>query len=229
MKPTNSGRPRVLLSELLKQAVIGISDGHIVIFALSTALTVGFPRSASLIPYTLNALIIGGIIIGIGGFLSARYRMERMAARSEEQQTEENRIETEKTLELFEKLDLGEDMQRQAREEIIKETDEWKTYLAFHQQDLEPPVKAALPLTGLIISFSFFTGGLIALLPYFFEGNAAQAFNYSLLFNFPLLLLIGIFKSNSNGEHLIWGSLRLLLLGSAVVAAAYLVAQIFVA
>lgn len=213
---------------LLKQAVIGIGDGATILFAITTALSVAYTGTAPIITYALYIVVIGGAIIGIGGFLSARYRMERLAAKDIEAEQKEQDEETEKTIALFKNLQLSEQMQQQAREEIKKDSEEWKTYLENNKQNFEAPEKKELPVTGLIIAASFIAGGILAIIPYFLKQDSAQAFSLSFWTNIPLLLLIGFIKSKVNGEPLLWGSLRLMLLGVATAVAAYLIAGIFV-
>lgn len=228
MNTETTGQQTASKDNVLKQAVISISDGLIIVLAASTALYVIFENSGSIINYSFWIAIAGGIILGIGGYFSARSRMESLAARSNDEEERSKKEEAEKTIALFQKLDLGSNMQEQAIVEIEKDSEEWKSFLQKNKQDFEMPKKQEVPLTGLIIGISFIAGAMLGLIPYLLFPEVKEAFKVSLWINLPLLFITGLIKSKVNAEPLISGSVRLLLLGAAITAAAYLIARIFV-
>ena len=215
-------------NSFLKQAVIGLSDGIIIAFATATACSVLCHDSAS-VTKLAGILSLGiSIIMGIGGYLSAKFRMETLAAKTLAEEEQQAKEETEKTIALFQHLGIGKEMQAQAATEIEKDSVEWKKFLQKNQQPFEIPDKKTLPATGLIIGITFLAGALVALLPYFIFPHPHRAFNISLWINVPVLLAVGYAKSKINGEPIVWGSIRLALLGAAAAAAAYLVAGLFI-
>lgn len=211
---------------LLKQAVIGLSDGLIIAFAVATGVGVIYKNLSPILNFTGIAGIFGALIMGIGGYFAAKFRMESLAAKTAEEEEKLKNEETLKTILLFRKLDIGEDMQGQAVSEINKDSNEWKSFLEKNQQPFEVPDKKTLPVTGVIIALSFLAGTFISLIPYLFL-PVYQARICSFCINLPLLWLIGFVKSSINGEPALAGGFRLLLLGAATVGAAYLIAGIF--
>ena len=211
----------------LKQSVIGISDGIILGLACTTALFIIFNNTEQVLFYASWIGLLGGCIIGIAGYFSATSRMESLIARSEEEAERKKREEADKTIELFKQLDLGSDMQAQVFDEINRDNEEWKKFLHAQQQDFEVPDKKQLPITGFIIGISFIAGFVLPVIPYLLYPAAESALKMSVWINLPLLLLIGILKSRINREPVFWGALRVLLIGSAVLAAAWFIAKIF--
>ena len=211
----------------LKQSVIGISDGIILGLACTAALFIIFNNTEQVLFYACWIGLLAGCIIGIAGYFSATSRMESLIARSEEEAERKKREEADKTIELFKQLDLGADMQSQVFDEINKDEQEWNTLLQAQQQDFEVPDKKQLPITGFIIGISFILGFMLPLIPYLLYPAAETALKMSLGISLPLLFLTGILKSRINGEPMFWGALRVLLIGSAVLAAAWFIAKIF--
>lgn len=228
MNQQEFNRQPVLKNSFLKQAVIGISDGLIICFAATTALSVIYADTTVIVKFAGLLSIICGIILGIGGYLAAKFRMESLATKTVAEEERLKREETDKTIALFQKLGIGEDMQEQAVTEIEKDSFEWKSFLEKNQQPFEIPDKKELPLTGLIIGIAFIIGAALALLPYLLMNDSKTALRYAILFSLPLLLITGFIKSKINGEPVLGGSIRLMLLGAAAAALAWLVAGIFV-
>ncbi len=215
-------------NNIWKQAVVGISDGIIISLAFSTAIAFTYGDNRPVFITTLSIAILGGIVMSIGGFYAARFRMESLTIHSEEEQKQLEKEETEKTIALFKKLNLGEDMQNQAAFEIEKDSTEWKAFLQKNQQPFELPDKKQLPSSALIIGFSFFAGALLPLPAYLFIADIHKAIQYAVAATLILLSIVGYIKSSINGEHKLWGSARLLLLGAVATACTCWVAKIFI-
>ncbi|RYY45793.1 MAG: hypothetical protein EOO06_15815 [Chitinophagaceae bacterium] len=210
-----------------KLAVIGLSDGLIIAFAVATALYALGKRSEQIIYFSSIAAVLTGIIIGIGGYLSAKFRMESLAAKTVEEEERLKREETEQTIALFKKLGIGDEMQEQAANEIEKDSAEWKRFLQQNEQSFEVPDKKELPWAGLMIGLSFLAGAVPPIAIYWIITETNKAFQISLLLNAVLMLVVGCIKSNVNREAVLAGGFRLLLLGGAAAGAAYFVAGIF--
>src|SRR6218665_1889889 len=204
-----------------KQAVVGIGDGVIISMALATALALVYKQQQPVLFIAGTLAGLSMLVMGVGGYFAARYRMESLHLKSEEEQRKINEEETAKTIALFKRLNLGDDMQEQAANEIEKDNLEWKQFLEKNGQAFELPDAAQLPATGLIIGLSYFAGAILPLIAYLIYIPVSTSMQYSLLSGFVLLPIIGFIKSKINGEPLLWGSLRLLLLGAAAVGATW--------
>ena len=210
-----------------KLAVVGLSDGMILSLTLTTILFVVTNQRSSILFIAGIAALAGALVIGIGGYFAARFRMESLALRSEEEQKRLNEAETQKTIALFKRLDLGSDMQEQAAHEIEKDSEEWKAFVQKNDQPFELPDKKQLPVAGLIIGLSYLAGALFPLVSYAFVDELDIAFKCAAFSTLIVLPVVGYVKSHINGEPLLWGSVRLLLLGAAAVACGWMLALVF--
>jgi vacuolar iron transporter family protein len=213
----------------LSQAIIGISDGIIVPFAFTTGIGLIATGNHLILQAGLIVLMMGSVFMALGGYFAAKSRQESFAKKSKEEETLSKKIELEKTTHLFKELNMGDDMLNQASEEIEKDSQEWKAYLNKHSQELEIPDPSHLPKTAFIIAVSYAMGGLIPLLPYLYFTEKNEALKYASILSLTALLFLGYIKSKVNKEPVVWGTIRLAMLGAVAAAAAYAVAKIFVA
>jgi VIT1/CCC1 family predicted Fe2+/Mn2+ transporter len=208
--------------------VIGISDGLIIPFAVTTGFSVIATGNETVVQAGAIVIAAGAMFMGLAGFFAAKNRQEHLAQRTAEEEEKIKKEELEKTLHLFKQLDLGKDMQDQAASVIENDSKEWKAYLQEHLPELHITENAHLPKTAFIIALSYAAGGFIPLLPYLIINDKVIAFLYSAVISITTLLIFGYIKSKVNREPLLWGTLRLMLLGTAAAGAAFAVAKIFV-
>ncbi len=212
---------------LLKQAVIGLGDGVIITLAVCTGLSVLLPGNEQVLPIGFIALAAGALIMGMGGYFAAAYKQEGLAAVTDAEEQNRQQAELHKTVQLFKKLDIGEDMQQQAATEIKKDSAEWRAYLHQYQQQPEAPDKSTLPKTAIIIALAYALAGLVPLLPYYFTAHQHNAFIISISSSMAALLLFGLLRGKVNGEPMLLSALRLLMLGALATGAAWAVAGVF--
>jgi predicted membrane protein (TIGR00267 family) len=230
MKNNNIERnqwPVLINPALLRQAVIGISDGLIIPFAIITGVSGIVTNTHIIFQVGLIALISGGVMMGLGAYFAAKGRLKNFAQKTNEEEQQIKKLELEKTIQLFKTLQLGKEMQDQAAIEIENDSKEWKAYLQQHLPELEITESAHLPKTAFIIAASYALGGLIPLLPYAYFKDVNTGFLYSGIITIPTLVIFGLIKSKVNKEPLLWGALRLLIMGVLAAAAAFAVAKIF--
>lgn len=210
-----------------KEALIGISDGIVITLALLTGASV-LTSVNNLVIAGLIIIIFGSLILGIAGFLAAKSRQQSLALQSAEEEERLKKTELDKTIRLFKKIGLGDDMQQQVATEIEKDSIEWHEYLQKYAQQLEKPDSRQLPKTALSIAISFAIGGLIPLAPYFFNTTKTIQLTSSVVLSTVALAFFGYLKSKVNNEPKVWGALRLVLLGLFAAAGTYGVAHIFI-
>lgn len=210
-----------------KPAVVGLGDSMIISLALVTVLYNVHTTLTGIFTLTCVAALFGALLVGIAGYFAAKFRMESLALKSEEEQQQLNEEETAKTIDLFKRLDLGADMQQQAASEIEKDSAEWKTFIEKNNQPFELPDKKQLPATGLMMGLAYLAGALFPLLAFIIWDDMDAAFKYTLIFSLTAVYLCGYAKSYINGEPLLWGSVRQLLLGVAAVVCAWMIAIVF--
>jgi vacuolar iron transporter family protein len=207
--------------------VIGISDGLIIPFAITTGLSVITPSNELILQAGLIAIVAGAIIMGLGGYFAAKGRQESFAKKTATEEEKIKKEELERTLHLFKQLDFGKEMQDEAATIIENDSNEWKAYLEKHLPELEISDTGQLPKTALLIGLSYAVGGLVPLLPYLYFTDKKEALVISSIATIIALLIFGYIKSKVNKEPILWGTLRLMLLGVVAAGAAFAVASIF--
>lgn len=211
----------------ITEALIGISDGIIIPLAIITGASVLADTNRPVLVTGFSIIFLGGLILGIAGFLSARSRQKSLALQSKEEEEKSKQDELIKTVTLFKKIGLGEDIQQQVASEIEKDSAEWNAYLEKHTQQLEKPDSTQLPKTAISIALAFVIGGLIPLFPYFMNMEKLKSQLFSIIVSTLILGVVGYYKSKVNKEPIIWGTLRLMFLGFFAAVAVFGVAKIF--
>ncbi len=227
MSQENNTLPVLRKGIFLRQAVIGITDGLIIPFAITTGFSVIATNNHLVVQAGVMVIAVGAVIMGLGGYFAAKNRQVNLSQKSTEEEDKIKKTELEKTVQLFKQLNLSKEMQEQAAVEIEKDSVEWKAYLHKHLHELEISEISQLPKTAFIIAISYALGGFIPLLPYLLISDKDGAFLYSAVITMGALLLFGFVKSKVNKEPLLWGTLRLMIFGIVTAAAAFAVAKIF--
>ncbi|KZT61511.1 DUF125-domain-containing protein, partial [Calocera cornea HHB12733] len=221
---------RTLLDpDVVRDIVIGLSDGLTVPFALTAGLS-GLGDSRIVVLGGFAELIAGAISMGIGGFLAAQ--SERDHFRYLRKQTHDRvarSCDGEMMREVYDVLGpvgVDEYTSRQVAMQLRKvEADlhangngngnghanpeagglKWSddvgltAFLLKFGENLEEVPARRMYLSALTIGLGYFLGGLIPLLPYFFVDSANTALAYSCALTGIILLIFGAFKTHFTG------------------------------
>lgn len=164
-----SGRvdPRVI-----SDAIIGLSDGLTVPFALTAGLS-ALGNTNVVIFAGLAELTAGAISMGLGGYLGAK---------SEEESYKQTLIETQSLVdtssadaatsikEIFEPYGLPEEMREDLTFHLAKSPNLVQFLMHFQRNSPEQAASRAF-ICAMTIAFGYFLGGFIPLLPYFLVGK----------------------------------------------------------
>jgi VIT1/CCC1 family predicted Fe2+/Mn2+ transporter len=215
-----------LRNVVLRDVIIGMSDGLTVPFALAAGLSAAVNSSSIIVIAGLAEIAAGSIAMGLGGYFSGKDGLEH-----HHDETNENFRDAEKKLEdtkdFFANLGLSEELQSLATEEITRDKDKWDQFVKKNDAASILPDVTSAKKSALNIGISYVAGGLVPLSPYFFTDEIATALKYSAAITLFTLFVFGWFRSRLTGMYPLWGALRSLLIGGAAAAAAYGVARIF--
>lgn len=217
-------------SDMLRDVVIGMSDGLTVPFALAAGLSGAVSNSNIIVIAGIAEIVAGSIAMGLGGYLSGKTEQDhyRSEVKREEYEVEHMRNEElSETKEFFANIGLSEAVQEQATEEIAKDKKRWVDFMMKYELGLEQPDPKRATKSALNIGLSYIIGGIIPLSPYFFISNTTEALKYSVVATLICLFIFGYFKSKITGMNPWWGALRVTLIGAVAAGAAFGVAKIF--
>ena len=217
-------------SDLLRDVVIGMSDGLTVPFALAAGLSGAVDQSSIIVIAGIAEIAAGSIAMGLGGYLAGKTEQDHYSSEVKREYNEVENLrhkEIEETKEFFANIGLSPALQQQATDEIAQDKDRWVDFMMKYELGLEKPDPKRATKSALNIGLSYVAGGIIPLSPYFFISDSAEALKISVIATLICLFVFGYFKSKITGVNAIWGALKVTLIGAVAAAAAFGVAKLF--
>ncbi len=217
-------------SDLLRDVVIGMSDGLTVPFALAAGLTGAVANSSIIVIAGIAEIVAGSIAMGLGGYLAGRTEQDHYNSELKREYDEVERVpekEKDEVKEFFQKIGLSEELQTKATEEIAQDKKQWVDFMMKFELGLDAPDPKRATKSALNIGISYAIGGIIPLSPYFFIDDSREALKFSAIATLLCLFIFGYFKSKITGVPVISGALKVMLIGALAAGAAFSVALLF--
>lgn len=216
-------------SDLLRDIVIGMSDGLTVPFALAAGLTGAIDNTSLIIIAGLAEVAAGSIAMGLGGYLAGQTEVDHYNAELKREYEEVELLpekEREEVREFFEGLGLSKDIQEKAVVELTKDKDVWVKFMMKHELGMEKPDEKRAGKSAFNIALSYIIGGLVPLLPYFFVSGTLQGLKISAVITLICLFIFGYYKSKLTGVSPLKGGLKVMFIGALAASAAFIIARI---
>jgi VIT1/CCC1 family predicted Fe2+/Mn2+ transporter len=217
-------------SELLRDVVIGMSDGLTVPFALAAGLTGAVANSSIVVIAGIAEIVAGSIAMGLGGYLAGKTEQDHYSSELKREFEEVERVpemEKKEVREFFENIGLSEELQIRATDEIAKDKQQWVDFMMKFELGLDKPDPKRATKSALNIGISYAVGGIIPLSPYFFIEDSREALKFSAVATLICLFVFGYFKSKITGVPVLSGALKVMLIGALAATAAFGVALLF--
>jgi vacuolar iron transporter family protein len=218
-------------SELVRDIVIGMSDGLTVPFALAAGLsgtTVG--TSTVIVTAGLAEVAAGSIAMGLGGYLAARSDAEHFANEKLREQREiqtVSEIEELEVAQVFQHYGLSDAEIAPVLRAFRHNPQAWVDFMMRFELGLDEPDPKRALLSALTIAGAYIVGGLIPLSPYMVIRIKESALIVSILVTLVALLVFGYIKGRFTGARPLRSALQTMLIGGAAAAAAFLIAREF--
>jgi VIT1/CCC1 family predicted Fe2+/Mn2+ transporter len=216
-------------SEIVRDVVIGMSDGLTVPFALAAGLS-GIANSTKIvITGGLAEIAAGSIAMGLGGYLAARSDAEHYA---KEQAIEQQEVETipdveaEEVAQVLLTYGLEKDQSALIANALRQRPSAWIDFMMRFELGLEKPNPKRALTSALTIGFSYIAGGFIPLAPYMLIHNAGTALVFSVVFTLVALFIFGYVKGRFTGTRPVRSAMQTALIGGLAAAAAYGLAKL---
>ena len=216
-------------SEVVRDIVIGMSDGLTVPFALAAGLSGVANSTTIVITGGLAEIAAGSIAMGLGGYLAARSDVDHYAS---ERETERREVETipakekEEVEQLLSTYGLEKGQSSLVANALSQRPEAWIDFMMRFELGLEKPDPKRALMSALTIGLSYIAGGLIPLTPYMLISNAATALIYSVVFTLMALLIFGYVKGRFTGARPVRSALQTALIGGLAAAAAFGLAKL---
>jgi VIT1/CCC1 family predicted Fe2+/Mn2+ transporter len=219
-------------SEVVRDIVIGMSDGLTVPFALAAGLTGGLHGAANptsiIVTAGLAEIAAGSIAMGLGGYLAAKSDAEHYAKERERERREVDEIpheEMREVAEVFQEYGLTQEETWPIVEALRKQPKKWIDFMMRFELGLEKPDPKRALTSAVTIGGAYAAGGFVPLAPYMFTRDTSTALLISIAVTLATLFIFGFIKGRFTGTRPMRSALQTALIGSAAAGAAFLIAR----
>ncbi|MBI2903163.1 MAG: VIT1/CCC1 transporter family protein [Candidatus Methylomirabilis oxyfera] len=216
-------------SEMVRDIVIGMSDGLTVPFALAAGLTGVVASTGIIVTAGLAEIAAGSIAMGLGGYLAARNDAEHYAAERAREQLEVSERpaqETAEVMEVFRSYGLTDEESAPVVQALCKRPEAWIDFMMRFELGLEKPDPRRALTSALTIGGAYIAGGFIPLGPYMMVSGAQVALVFSVVVTLIALAGFGYLKGLFTGTAPVRGALQTVLIGGLAAAAAFVIARV---
>ncbi|HET6217451.1 MAG TPA: VIT1/CCC1 transporter family protein [Acidobacteriaceae bacterium] len=214
---------------LVRDVVIGMSDGLTVPFALAAGLSGAVNSPHVVVLAGLAEIAAGSIAMGLGGFLAAQGDAEHYASerlREEREIVDRTRDEEEEIYEIFEHYGVERSESMPVLEALKRRPQAWIDFMMRFELGLEEPQRNRASRSAVTIALSYVIGGLVPLLPYMTGRSLPSALSASVAITLVALLVFGGVKGRLTGAGTIRSAVQTVVIGGLAAGAAYLLARL---
>lgn len=215
-------------TEVVRDIVIGMSDGLTVPFALAAGLSGTVQSTHIVVIAGLAEIAAGSIAMGLGGYLAAKTDLEHYRAeeRREYLETQEKpEVETQEVIEVFRGYGLTADQASPVVEALKTDTKRWVDFMMRFELGLEAPDPDRARKSASLIAASYIVGGLIPLFPYMAWHEVRTALWISAGITPVALFVFGFIKGRFTGVSAVRAGLQTAFIGGLAAAAAFAIAR----
>ncbi len=216
-------------SAMLRDAVIGMSDGLTVPFALAAGLSGAVASTQLIVTAGVAEIAAGAIAMGLGGYLAARTDAEHYVAERAREEQEIKDIPEEEAREvaaILQRYGLQPEQATIVVDGLRQDPKAWVDFMMRFELGLDEPDAKRLLQSPLTIGGAYILGGLIPLLPYIMLTEIEPALFVSVGLTLLALLLFGGAKGYFTGVGIVRAAMQTMLIGAAAAAAAFGVAKL---
>ena len=214
--------------EVVRDVVIGMSDGLTVPFALAAGLSGAVNSSYIIITAGLAEVAAGSIAMGLGGYLAAKSDAEHYASEREREKKEVAEIpeeEMEEVAAVFRSYGLTDAETEPVVRALSERPRAWVDFMMRYELGLERPDPKRALTSALTIAGAYIVGGIIPLAPYMMIDDSLIALCVSIVVTLAALLIFGYIKGRFTGTRPFRSALQTMLIGSLAATVAFAIAR----
>ena len=214
--------------EVVRDVVIGMSDGLTVPFALAAGISGAIDNSRIVVVAGLAEIAAGSIAMGLGGYLAARSDAEHYASerlREEREVAEIPHEEAREVQEVFTSYGLNREEAAHVVDALTKKPKEWVDFMMRFELGLEEPDPKRAFRSAFTIAGSYIAGGFIPLSPYMILHSSREALVWSAAVTLLALAIFGYIKGTFTGARPLRSALQTVVIGGVAASAAFLIAK----
>ncbi|CAN5170414.1 VIT1/CCC1 transporter family protein [soil metagenome] len=217
-------------SEILRDVVIGMSDGLTVPFALAAGLSGAVAASRLVVTAGMAEITAGAIAMGLGGYLAARGEIEHFDSERGREMMEVKkvpRLEEREIIDIFAGYGVAAEDVAPLVASLRKRPDAWVDFMMRFELGLARPNPRRAITSALTIGGAYVAGGLVPLIPYIVLAEARRALYFSAAMTVAALFVFGFVKSRIAGQPALRGAFQTALIGTIAATAAFALAHLF--
>jgi|SRR5579863_108334 len=216
-------------SAVVRDIILGMSDGLTVPFALAAGLSAAVDSSFIVLVAGIAELAAGSIAMGLGGYLAGRSDRDHYRAELAREQRHIQRApeaERAEVREILAAYGLRDKTLDSAVGAITANPRTWIHFMLRNELDLERPAPARARNSALTIGLSYIAGGILPLVPYAMRLAVPVALAWSAGLTLAALLTFGAAKGKVTGIRMLRASVETAVVGSLAAASAYFLARL---
>jgi vacuolar iron transporter family protein len=216
-------------SAVVRDIIIGMSDGLTVPFALAAGLSAAVNSSFIVLVAGIAELAAGSIAMGLGGYLAGRsdrdhYRAELAREFRHIRQTPD--AERAEVREILAAYGLRDETLENAVAAVTANPRRWVDFMLRNELDLERPEPSRARNSAFTIGLSYIAGGILPLIPYAMRLPVPTALAWSAGLTLLALLIFGAAKGKVTGIRIFRAAVETAFVGSLAAGSAYFLARL---
>ncbi|GKV20830.1 hypothetical protein SLEP1_g30891 [Rubroshorea leprosula] len=216
--------------EIVRDIIIGVSDGLTVPFALAAGLSGANASSSIVLTAGIAEVAAGSISMGLGGYLAAKSEADHYARELKREQDEIIAVpdtEAAEVAEILAEYGIEPHEYGPVVNALRKRPQAWLDFMMKFELGLEKPDPRRALISAFTIAIAYVLGGLVPLIPYIFIPKATDAMVASVIVTLLALLIFGYAKGYFTGNKPVISAFQTALIGAIASAAAFGLAKAF--
>ncbi|KAL3502069.1 hypothetical protein ACH5RR_036518 [Cinchona calisaya] len=210
--------------EIVRDIIIGVSDGLTVPFALAAGLSGANASSSIILTAGIAEVAAGAISMGLGGYLAAKSEADHYMRELKREQEEIIAVpdtEAAEVAEILSEYGIEPHAYAPVVNALRKNPQAWLDFMMKFELGLEKPDPKRALQSAFTIAIAYIIGGLVPLLPYMLIPVATKAVLASVFLTLIALFVFGFAKGYFTGNRPVKSALQTALIGAIASAAAF--------
>lgn len=216
-------------SDLIRDIVIGMSDGLTVPFALAAGLSGAVSNSSIIITAGVAEIVAGSIAMGLGGYLAGKTDVEHYETELKREYDEVRDVpekEMQEVRDVLLKYGISMKLQDAIAVELSSDKQKWVDFMMRFELGMEKPDINRASRSALNIGLSYIVGGIVPLIGYFIMKKPTDGLMLSTIITVLFLFIFGYVKTKLTGNKPLLGALKTVLIGVLAAGAAFAIARL---
>ena len=210
--------------EVVRDIIIGVSDGLTVPFALAAGLSGADASSSLVLTAGLAEVAAGAISMGLGGYLAAKSDADHYYRELQREQDEIDTVPDTEAAEIGDILSeygLGPEEYGPVVTSLRNNPKAWLEFMMKFELGLEKPDPRRALTSAATIALAYVVGGMVPLSPYMFVASVDSAMMTSVVVTLAALLFFGYVKGRFTGNRPFLSAIQTAIIGALASSAAY--------